>query len=690
MPYTNTIVTTSTSGTWNGTSISYSTISLIDGIPHSAQLEVERIFTTPRDTTNYSTIEDFLNNAATTQKDKQQVFIIPASRITFNETSKTITAIDLPNSGATVYDFDPDGTGLANVPVPGIVSGTDTIKIRRKTVSNQTLVEWSAGSKLTSAQLNLEVKQLIYLIQELIDKTTTEVTVSNTSIGTIPNYSITPTKLSAGGPTWNSSSSLGIGIAPTSRMLTIASPNTSATIQIFNSSTGTGTSDGSLIQLSSNNLNITNLESGSLTLGTDNKSRLFIDSNGDTSIGSVYPAGNASRNLDIYNLSTGASAASAIRLITIDCNAGVNNSIGQLVKYQTGSLVLSNTDTNANANMRFFVGNSERLRIDSAGRVGIGAASAGVKLTVTTTGTGSDGIQVINSDNTAYGSLHAQGTTGGITSWANGFVIEGVPASTGNTILSSYTGALTFQTARLERMRIDSAGRVGIGTNNPDVKLHVVGGGGVIAKLQATNVTQSMGYIGTGDDIAYAGTLSNHPYGLITNNSQRMVITAGGDVGIGTGNPTTKLAVTGTTSISGITTLSSTEAATNTTSGALQVAGGVGIGGSVYAAEVRAPTIVATSVFNGNLYGNIGSTIVVLVPNLATALTSTVNSGYCSKPAASNVVTLPSGTWIGYAINMSSAGVVSTIANIPATSGSITCTGLTGANLVNLVLMKTA
>ena len=200
MSYTNTPVTTSVSGSWNGTSISYSSIALIDGIPHNAQLEVERVFTTTRDSLP---ITNFLNNPLFTAKDKREVFVIPNSRITFNETSKTITAIDLPNIG-NVYNYDPVDAGVSDVQVPQIAV-SQTLKIRRKSVSNSPLVTWSAGNKLTSNQLNLETTQLLYLTQELIDKVTTETTVSNIAIGDIPDNAVTPAKLSAGGPSWNSS-----------------------------------------------------------------------------------------------------------------------------------------------------------------------------------------------------------------------------------------------------------------------------------------------------------------------------------------------------------------------------------------------------------------------------------------------------------------------------------------------------
>lgn len=723
MPYTNTVVTTSTSGTWNGTSISYNSISLIDGIPHSAQLEVERVFTVPRTTGNYSTIEDFLNNSATTQKDKQQVFIIPPSRITFNETSKTITAIDLPNSGATVYDFDPDGIGLANVPVPGIVSGTDTIKIRRKTVSNQTLVEWSAGSKLTSAQLNLEVKQLIYLIQELIDKTTTEVTVSNTSIGTIPNYSITPTKLSTGGPSWTSGGSVGIGTTNPSQKLhvygsgaIIRVDNTNATSgDISLITTGGPSASGSNLQVlheTGNSLIFLNsgspggnfsfrgsggtsaaiTQTGTLVVGsgTINTNASFpnglkletVTAGTDSAIGLYHygdtDAGNAIRSfrakgskasptavvssnllgsirglgyngsaftaqtggMDIvttenwttgangtaiaFNTTTnGSSASSMAERMRIDHSGKVGigiaspnrplsvyeSSIGaiQLINSTTGSsntngFVLSINGLNtavwnyANGNMRFGTNDTERMIIGSGGNIGIGTdspstklqinvpstgttltgnsryggihlsqnntndefvgitaainnngtqsgllfqnsgaygskihflttdsfntgmqnrmtlgttgnlgiggESSGVKLEVITTGTGTNGINIKNSSNNAYGSLHIQGTSGGVASWANGFVMEGVPYSTGNTILSSYTGALKFQTgtSRIERMGISSTGDVSISSSTGAIAydtaaLTVTGGigtgGGIVALSEIKTMATS-------------------------------------------------------------------------------------------------------------------------------------------------------------------------------------------------------
>lgn len=507
MPYTNTIVTTSTGGTWNGTSISYNSISLIDGIPHSAQLEVERVFTVPRTTGNYSTIEDFLNNPATTQKDKQQVFIIPASRITFNETSKTITAIDLPNSGASVYDFNPDGDGLANVPVPGIVGGAvgigDIIKIRRKTVSNQTLVEWSAGSKLTSAQLNLEVKQLIYLIQELIDKTTTEVNVSNTAIGTIPNYSITPTKLSAGGPTWTSGGNVGIGTAsPNVRLHVHESVSATGAIQLTTTGTGSGATDGLALGVTSSISSVWNYENTPLVFGTNGAERMRIEAAGNLILGNVNAAGDTTRNIDIYNYTNGTSAASILRLITNN-TSGAASSIGQIVKYQnSGAFAIQNTDLGAAAHIRFDLGNSEIMRLTSSNRLGLGTDNPSTKLQIAVPSTGT----TLTGSN-RYGGIHltqslTQDEFTGITTSATSNGTQGGILFQGSGAYGTKIHFLTttdFATGMQNRMTLDAAGKLGIGTGGPSYTLDVVGTGRF---SNSTNNTKLL-IEGYGNSLAY-------------------------------------------------------------------------------------------------------------------------------------------------------------------------------------------
>ena len=183
----------------------------------------------------------------------------------------------------------------------------------------------------------------------------------------------------------------------------------------------------------------------------------------------------------------------------------------------------------------------------------------------------------------------------------------------------------------------------------------------------------------------------------------RMTLNHLGNLGIGTGGPSYKLDVVGTGRFSNSTNNNKllVEGYGNALAYGIQFtptnddstfpcrflnAAGTLVG----SIQTTASTTIFNGTVNGSVMGNIGTTIVVTVPALATALTATATSGFCSKAAASNVVTLPSGTWIGYAINMSAAGVISSIANIPATSGAITCTGLTGTNLVNLNLMRSS
>ena len=206
MTYTN-IPTVTSQQTTNYTSgnIPYTAISLIPDIPHSAQLEVERLFSQDRDG-NTATLLAFLADPAVTTAQKKAVFIIPISRCTLNSATSNITAIDLPVSGGTVYNYSvttPTPT-VYTIKIPSLSQhGSSTVIVRRKTVSNQPLVNWVSGSRLTSKQLNLSTTQSLYLIQEALEKIGTSVTIETTQITStsLSDNAVTSAALAAGAVT---------------------------------------------------------------------------------------------------------------------------------------------------------------------------------------------------------------------------------------------------------------------------------------------------------------------------------------------------------------------------------------------------------------------------------------------------------------------------------------------------------
>ena len=141
---------------------------------------------------------------------------------------------------------------------------------------------------------------------------------------------------------------------------------------------------------------------------------------------------------------------------------------------------------NSNA-LTFDVNASERMRIDSSGNVGIGTNSPSsynnYANNLVVYENGNAGI-TIASNTTSSASIHFADGTAGTESY------RGI-------VLYNHAGDnMRFYTSAIERVRIDSSGNVGIGTDTPSAKLDVNG------TLSAGATTVSTGSSGVTPDVA--------------------------------------------------------------------------------------------------------------------------------------------------------------------------------------------
>lgn len=181
-------------------------------------------------------------------------------------------------------------------------------------------------------------------------------------------------------------------------------------------------------------------------------------------------------------------------------------------------------------------------------RLGVGATSPSYRLHVT--GTSGVGARTIQADGT--------GTAFNIVSVVNDgsqmfLATEGVTAGTVATGSLAYAGvvdmntntALQFATFATVRMTITNAGNVGIGTSSPSAKLQIANDGTSLYSNQIFSNSSSTSSLalGVGGSAVGATFLQNNAYlinsgnsALIfgTNDTERMRISSGGIVGIGT------------------------------------------------------------------------------------------------------------------------------------------------------------
>jgi hypothetical protein len=134
----------------------------------------------------------------------------------------------------------------------------------------------------------------------------------------------------------------------------------------------------------------------------------------------------------------------------------------------------------------------------ASGNVGIGTTAPTALLDVNGSSgtTQTDVAKFDNSINGSYTAIASAGSASIVPTWTNGTqIVEFVPYSSGNGVISTYTGSLLFQTNyRTNQMALTSAGNVGIGTTSPAYKLDVAGtirstSGGIVFPDGTTQAT---------------------------------------------------------------------------------------------------------------------------------------------------------------------------------------------------------
>jgi len=317
-----------------------------------------------------------------------------------------------------------------------------------------------------------------------------------------------------------------------------------------------------------------------LGIGTTSPNTLLDVSSGN--FGATAPTVRITNTINVGDWSPVTSDLGRFEFFTDDTSGNAPYTLGYIgIKndYTTGAPTLpSGAMVFATTTYNALGGAVERMRIDSSGNVGIGTTSPGTLLEISGNSQASTPALRVNCTDS---SVQLNQVAGAVQFSVNDASTPGAGVKTSinsialNSIGSSY--GLGFNTTsgvnNVERMRIDSDGNVGIGTTSPPKKLSISGTkntsiirlgsttngsswsiGDKIGAIEFSSADGSGAGSGVKASISYeveAGTtgstnsmvFSTAGTSAGTNNTERMRITAAGNVGIGTTSPSQKLEI---------------------------------------------------------------------------------------------------------------------------------------------------
>jgi hypothetical protein len=340
------------------------------------------------------------------------------------------------------------------------------------------------------------------------------------------------------------STGLGVGTSSPASRLTISGTSTGAWLTINRTDSGTNivdfTESGSrlgYIGYSGSTLNILQAQAASIVFSTSGSSRATIDSSGNFGLGVTSP---------LFRFD--ARGASGTGISYIETTTGNTNRIQ--LGATTGAGYINATAGSGSPVLQLQVADSTRATLDSSGNLGLG---------VTPSAWGST-WRVLDAGNL---SSFANNTGSSVTDiWHNAFVNSGgVPTYKTTAAAGFYrleggtfkwfnasSGTAGTTATFTQVMTLDADGDLGIGTTSPGQKLTVQGGITVTSSATLPVAQGSMLFsyeapinrIYMGDGTGYSFAFSKRASSTTTD---LMTLTDGGNLGIGTSSPTTKLDV---------------------------------------------------------------------------------------------------------------------------------------------------
>jgi hypothetical protein len=287
--------------------------------------------------------------------------------------------------------------------------------------------------------------------------------------------------------------------------------------------------------------------------------KMRIDGTGNVGVGTRSPAGKLSVQLasasggvnGIGNVWDSTYSVFGTAGSTVGSGVGIAydiaNNHGSILSVSPGT---SWQDLNYYANQhKFFIGNTEKVRIDVSGNVGIGTISPRSRLHINSGALAASGVTDVLTLQMQYATgdeiprIKISNSVNAISSTID-FPLSPNSSSVAMAFSTSYNGTLG------EKMRIDGTGNVGIGTTSPAYKFHSYSNG----NLSAASAFIAGDYYGP---VIGTSSTSSSYYALNIVNSltspgvnaaganSLLYVRADGNVGIGTTNPETKLTVKG-------------------------------------------------------------------------------------------------------------------------------------------------